>query len=437
MWVSVTSINIQRNECLKGSMSLFRKEAVSHQSERLTGAITLAQPLSIKLTVLILVSVAIAIVTFLFSAEYSRKETVRGFLMPNKGVIKSFANQGGTIEKLWVKEGDKVVKGQTLVTLLVQQSNGEGIDLSTQLADQLNTQENLLSDEIIQHQALKSQELLNLQNQKIASNNEKIALESQLLLVQEKLTLLSEQQLDYNQLNKSGYVSNLEKERQQQTLLEAKQEKQNIARLLLQHKNQLNQITFNIKNIPQQYALRINSLKRQKADLQRQLAQVASNYKYTITASNSGTVTGVQVVEGETLSQSIAQSKPLLHILPEGSELIAELLLPTRSAGFIQVGNNTRLRFDAFPYQRFGFINSEITRIDQTLISPNEIQLPVTLQEPVYRLRAKLNQQQMQAFGKAFDLKSGMLFEADIMLEQRTLIEWLLEPIYSLKGRVS
>ena len=43
----------------------------------------------------------------------------------------------------------------------------------------------------------------------------------------------------------------------------------------------------------------------------------------------------------------------------------------------------------------------------------------------------------MRAFGKAFDLKSGMLFEADIMLEQRTVIEWLLEPIYSLKGRVN
>lgn len=418
-------------------MSLFRKEAVSHQSERLTGAITLAQPLSLKLTVLILVSVAVAIIAFLFSAEYSRKETVRGFLMPNKGVIKSFANQGGTIEKLWVKEGDIVSKGQSLATLLVRQSNSDGVDLSEQLSEQLNTQANLLSDEITQHQALKAQEILNLQDQQTALENEQTALENQLTLTEEKLTLLHEQQLDFNQLNKNGYLSNLEKERQQQALLEAKQEKQNIARLLLQQHNKLNQVTFNLKNIPQQYTLRINNLKRQQADLQRQLAQVASNYKYTITASNAGVVTGIQVVEGETLSQSKAQSKPLLHILPEGSELIAELLLPTRSAGFVQLGNNTRLRFDAFPYQRFGFIESEITRIDQALIAPNEIQLPIALQEPVYRLRAKLNQQQMQAFGKAFALKSGMLFEADIMLEQRTLIEWLLEPIYSLRGRVS
>ena len=202
---------------------------------------------------------------------------------------------------------------------------------------------------------LKTQELLNLQTQKLASDNEKLALESQLTLAEEKLNLLNEQQLDFNQLNKSGYLSNLEKDRQQQALLDAKQEKQNIARLLLQHQNKLIQIAFNLTNIPQQYALRINNLKRQQADIQRQLAQVASNYKYTVIASHSGIVTGIQVVEGETLSQSKAQ--PLLHIIPENSELVAELLLPTRSAGFVEIGNITRLRFDAFPYQRFGFIS--------------------------------------------------------------------------------
>ena len=335
-------------------MSLFRKEAVAHQSERLTGAITLAQPLSIKLTVFILVSVAVAIVFFLFNAEYSRKETVRGFLMPNKGVIKSYANQGGTIEKLWVKEGDKVVKGQALATIIVQQNNSSGVDLSTQLADQLNTQASLLNDEIVQHRVLQTQELLNLQIQKVALSNEKVALASQMTLAQEKLILLNEQQLDFNQLNKNGYLSNLEKDHQQQTLLEAKQEKQNIARLLLQQQNQLNQVAFNIQNIPQQYTLRINNLKRQQADLQRQLAQIASNYKYTIIASNSGMVTGIQVVEGETLSQTKAQAKSLLHIIPANSELVAELLLPSRSAGFVQIGNITRLRFDAFPYQQNG-----------------------------------------------------------------------------------
>lgn len=414
-------------------MSLFRKEAVAHQTERLTGVITLAQPLSIKLTVLILMLIAMAIVAFIFSAEYSRKETVRGFLMPNKGMVKSFANQGGTIEKLWVQEGDKVSKDQSLATIVIKQNNSQGIDLSTQLIAQLHQQTQLLDDEIKQHQQLRQQEIANLDAQQQALKKQRWALKSQYQLANEKLTILEAQKKQLKQLNQQGFVTSVEKDQQQQALLEAKQEKQNIARLLLQQENDLNQVTFNQTNIPQQYALRINNLKRQQADLQRQLAQVNSNHQYTVTASNSGIVTGIQVVEGETLSTT----KALLHILPQGSELIAELLLPTRSAGFVQVGNTTRLRFDAFPYQRFGFIESKITRFDQALINPNEIQLPIALQEPVYRLRAKLNQQQMQAFGKAFNLKSGMLFEADIMLEQRSLIEWLLEPIYSLRGRVS
>jgi membrane fusion protein len=414
-------------------MSLFRKEVIAHQSERLTGVITLAQPLSIKLAVLILVLIAVAIIVFVFNAEYSRKETVRGFLMPNKGMLKSYANQGGTIEKLWVQEGDKVIKGQSLATLVIKQNNNQGIDLSTQLIAQLHQQTQLLDDEIKQHHQLKQQEIQNLNEQQQALKKQRWALKSQYQLANEKLDILQAQQKQLQQLKQQGFVASVEKDQQQQTILEAKQEKQNIARLLLQQENDSNQVAFNHTNIPQQYALRINNLKRQQADIQRQLAQININHQYTVTASNSGIVTGIQVVEGETLSTT----KLLLHILPQGSELIAELLLPTRSAGFVQVGNTTRLRFDAFPYQRFGFIESKITRIDQALINPNEIQLPIALQEPVYRLRAKLNQQQMQAFGKAFNLKSGMLFEADIMLEQRTLIEWLLEPIYSLRGRVS
>ena len=234
-------------------------------------------------------------------------------------------------------------------------------------------------------------------------------------------------------LNDKGFVSITEQERQQQQLLDAKQAKQNIARQMLQLQNQLDQIKFERSNMPQEYALKINSLKRQKSDIERQLVQVETDHEYTVVASHSGTVAAVQVVEGETLKQA----KPLVHIIPADSDLVAQLLLPTRSAGFVSMGQSTRLRFDAFPYQRFGFVESQLTRIDKALITPNEVELPISLQEPVYRLRAKLSQQQVKAYGKAFELRSGMLFEADIMLEQRTLIEWLLEPIYSLRGRVS
>jgi len=417
-------------------VSLFRKEAISHQSERLTGVITLAQPLAIKLTVTVLVSVAIVIVAFLYTAEYSRKETVRGFLMPNKGVIKSFAAQGGTIEELLVAEGDTVEKGQKIATVVLHKNSADGLSVSSEVQGRLASQLLLIDEEIAQYRSIQAEENLNLENRAVALESENKALTKQLALIHEKLNMLQSQHEDVERLNDSGFISTFEKNNRHQVLLETKQEKQNVARLLLQLNNQTSQIKLEKANLPEQYTLRINNLLREKANIENQLAQVKSSYTYSVVASHAGTVTGIQVVEGETLSASRAQSKPLLHILPAGSELIAELLLPTRSAGFVQEGQVSRLRFDAFPYQRFGFVESQIVRIDRALIAPNEIQLPIAFQEPVYRLRAKLTKQQMHAYGTTFELKSGMLFEADIMLERRSLIEWLLEPIYSLKGRV-
>ncbi|WP_440055281.1 HlyD family efflux transporter periplasmic adaptor subunit [Pseudoalteromonas sp. T1lg65] len=339
------------------------------------------------------------------------------------------------IERLLVKEGDIVEKDQALATKIIHQNSADGLSLSSKLQKQLTSQLSLLYEETTEYQATQIKENQNLKNKASALKSEKVVLENQFTLANEKLELLLSQQQDIEQLNNSGFISKFEKENQQQALLEVKQEKQNIARLLLQQNNQINQTAFDKANLPQQYTLRINSLLREKADIENKLAQVQNNHTYTITASHA--VTGIQVVEGETLSPSKVQSKPLLHILPEGSELVAELLLPIRSAGFIAKGQTSRLHFDAFPYQRFGFIESEITRIDRALTAPNEVQLPIALQEPVYRRRAELTKQQMQAYSQVFELKSGMLLEIDIMLEQRTLIEWLLEPIYSLKGRVS
>ena len=62
--------------------------------------------------------------------------------------------------------------------------------------------------------------------------------------------------------------------------------------------------------------------------------------------------------------------------------------------------------------------------------------MPAALQEPVYRVQVALGQQAIRAYGTTVPLQSGMLLSADIVLEQRSLISWLLEPILSLKGRL-
>jgi hypothetical protein len=56
--------------------------------------------------------------------------------------------------------------------------------------------------------------------------------------------------------------------------------------------------------------------------------------------------------------------------------------------------------------------------------------------EPFYRVRVELRAQAITAYGKPEPLKPGMLLDADVLGERRALVEWVLEPLYSLKGKV-
>lgn len=97
------------------------------------------------------------------------------------------------------------------------------------------------------------------------------------------------------------------------------------------------------------------------------------------------------------------------------------------------------LRYQAYPYQKFGHQKGRVAQISRSALSASELgtlRASVQSQEPLYRVTVTLAHQAVTAYGKAEALKPGMLLEADILGEQRRLIEWIFEPLYSIKGRV-
>jgi membrane fusion protein len=115
--------------------------------------------------------------------------------------------------------------------------------------------------------------------------------------------------------------------------------------------------------------------------------------------------------------------------------LQAELWLPTRAAGFLETGNRVVLRYPAFPYQKFGRHSGRVVEISRSATAPSELTslLGRPVNEPFYRVLVQLDAQKVNAYGRAEALKPGMTVNADILLERRRLIEWLLEPIYSVR----
>jgi len=118
------------------------------------------------------------------------------------------------------------------------------------------------------------------------------------------------------------------------------------------------------------------------------------------------------------------------------------MYVPSHAVGFIKPGMTAMLRYRAFPYQKFGQHPARVREIATTSVRPEELPtsaaaMPGAAQsEPVYRIRLELDQQTVMAYGAAMPLRSGMLVDANVMLERRKLYEWVLEPLFSISGRL-
>jgi membrane fusion protein len=113
--------------------------------------------------------------------------------------------------------------------------------------------------------------------------------------------------------------------------------------------------------------------------------------------------------------------------------LQAELFIPARAIGFVEVGQRVRILYDAFPYQHFGTYQGRIQKMSQTILMGTDVTIPVTLSEPAYRATVILERPDVDAYGKKVPLQPDMLLKADIILERRTLVDWILNPLLSAR----
>ena len=111
--------------------------------------------------------------------------------------------------------------------------------------------------------------------------------------------------------------------------------------------------------------------------------------------------------------------------------------------GFVRGGEAVMLRFDAYPYQKFGHTAGRVAQVARVALSSQDLSAlglsgldSTGSGEPVYRITVDLAAQSIMAYGEARPLQIGMQLEADIMQERRKLYEWVLEPLISITGKL-
>ncbi len=411
------------------SDGLFRREALDARRSSWLGGIQLAQPLQLWLLTLGAALAASAVIAFLVLGTYTRRSTVTGQLVPTRGLSTVVAPAGGVVGRVEVQEGDSVRAGQRLAVVIVPRATLGNGDTLAALEERLQRrQEGLVASKAAQLQQLHVQEA-GLHSQLASARRELAQVEAAIATRREQVRIAHETLDRLRQLEDVRYVSLLQIKQQESVALAQVGEMQVLERQATATRRMIAQLEQALAELPAQRGSTNAGYEGELAALEQEQVETRARGELVLTAAVDGTVTALLAKPG----QAVQAGQPLLSVLPGDGLLEAELLVPSRAIGFVEPGDRVMLRYQAYPYQKFGHQHGRVERISRSALGPGELG-NAQATEPYYRVTVALARQAVVAYGREEPLRPGMLLDADILGERRRLVEWLLEPLYSLKG---
>ena len=418
------------------SQPLFRPEVLHARRSSWLGGISLAQPLQLWVLTALAVVAAAIIVLFVTLGTYTRRSTVTGQLVPTLGLATVVAPASGVVARLDVAEGGQVAAGSALALVTVPRATQGGGDTQIALEQSLQQrQDGVLATRQAQHAQLQAQ-AQGIASQLANAQRELAQVEAEVITRQQQIRIANETLERLRRLEGGQFVSALQIKQQEALVLDYTGQMQTLQRQAIGTRRLMAQLQQAQRELPGQQQASDAGYQRDLAQLEQERVQTQASGALLVKAPVSGVV-ATQVVKP---GQAVQAGQPLLSLLPGDGKLEAELLVPSRAIGFIAPGDTVLLRYQAFPYQKFGHQQGKVARISRSALSSGELGALIgnaQQGEPYYRITVALERQAITAYGKPEPLKPGMLLDADVMGEKRRLIEWIFEPLYSLKGNVS
>lgn len=411
---------------------LFRSEVFAARQESLQGGVLIAATPTLRLLVAAAVAIAAALLAYAWWGQYTRKEHVSGYLAPTLGLVKVYTPQTGRILDKRVSEGQRVHRGEVLLRISSERASASTAETEAAMLRELQARRDSLRREQSKQAEIDRLAAVGLSD-RIRGLEAELAQARAQLEIQRSRVGSAERTVRRNaELVAAHFVSEAGLQQKQEELLDQRAQLTAIERSISGLLRDLDAARVELATSGLRQANNGASLGRQISEIEQQLTEGDARREVVLTAPTDGTVTTVLAEVGQT----VTPDQPLLSILPTGAALEARLLVPTRAAGFIRAGQDVALRYQAFPYQRFGHHLGQVAGVGRTVIQPGEVSLPLTVQEPVYLVTVRLPAQEVRAYGQDLGLRAGMLLDADVRVDRRRLVDWLFDPVLSVTGRV-
>ncbi|MGE0225615.1 MAG: HlyD family efflux transporter periplasmic adaptor subunit [Acetobacteraceae bacterium] len=410
--------------------TLFRQEVLDFQQhDRQWGRVVPLQPLSIRLTAWFVVLCVAGVAVFLFFAHYARKETALGYVAQASGSAKVFASQPGVVSELFVQQGQTVKQGEPLLTVTTSQLAAGGQDVNKALLATLEQQKKSLTAQVAVEMARTNEESTRLAERIRNLESELDHLDKEAEIQRQRITLMERLAETGAKLRVKGLVSEIDQRRREDSVLEYRRNLISLEEQISQRRSQLTDGRTDLTQLPFVHAEKVQNIRNELSSVEQRLTEVNARRSYVVSAPVSGVVSLLQASVG----QSVDPKRLQLEIRPHDDVLQAELFVPARAMGLVEVGQEVRILYDAFPYQKYGTYSGHVISVSHTALTASDVSAPVPLKEVAYRVTVALDRQEVDVNGRKIPVQPDMLLKADIILERRTLVEWLLEPILSVR----
>lgn len=382
--------------------------------------------------------VGLVLVLFLVWGEYTKRSTVKGQLIPDKGLVQTYTTVAGVVLEKHVSEGQKVKAGDVLYQISTARHTDAG---SVQEA---MDKELAFKRQMIENEITRTKQAQLAEKQGVATTIERLQvdlqrLQGQIALQKNQVAIAKDVLNRYEIAMRSEAVSKRELEAQAMSYNVQLDTLANMEREKAAITQQIKEQDIILSQLENEHEKTLIQYQRVLSDNTSDGIQNRANDIIFIKAQ----VDGVASVAYADVGQFVDSSRSLVSILPDDSQLIAEMYVPSRAIGFIKAGDEVLLRYEAYPYQKFGHAKAEVISVAKTATAGQLLSTIGTVatteqlaNEPVYIIKARLSKQSVKAYGKELPLAVGMILEGDVIHETRKLYEWVLEPLYSITGKI-
>ena len=420
---------------------LFRQEAINYQKAKWMGKALLIKGYSAWFVFLLSIVFIIVLVLAAIFGTYTRRINVPGEITTQPRAINLFSTQQGFIINSHVKVGDKVKKGDPIYDLDVSQTTQLG-NVTQNTIESINNQINNIYEII---ETLKENKLItsNALKQQIDEYNR--FHQDSLLLVknaEKGMSEMFESMQNYADYQKKGLINNEQFNNQRYLYYQQQNSYQFLQNQIIQENLSIIQLNSELVTKIADFDNKISEYQFQLNALQRQLTEVNAKGTLIISAPSDGRIESLSVTDG----QMVKTDDSLAQLIPANADSYYLVLwAPNESVPYISVNDKINIRYEAYPYQKFGQFSGEIMSISNVPASSQEMSTysssPLSQNnvnyQAYYKVMVSLDKQQMAKFNNKIKLTNGMKADITLFLEKRPIYQWMLSPFYDIQKSIT